>query len=281
MADVVRVLPAGTMDGVAIEAHLDAAAATGFDAVSLRPRHLRSWLAEAPGRRLDRLASLLRQLALGLVELDPVTGWSDPRTWAAGELPGRVVEELDMASVLGATAVTALVLPEEGWDGSAAAEGLSTLCAAAAERGVRVQIEPFGWSPLWSAVEAAALVTRVGAVNAGVLVDTWHHQRRGGDAASLDVIPVDLILGVQASDGPAAPDDLDLRRDCFAARTWPGDPAGQQHPERVLGALLRRGWSGPVGVEVFGPVDDPLQRAARTADALDAMLGATEGWADG
>ncbi len=281
MADVVRVLPAGTMDGVSIEAHLEAAAATGFDAVSLRPRHLRAWLAAEPGRRLDRLAARLRELSLGLAELDPVTGWSDPRTWPTGELPGRVVEELDMASELGAAAVTALVLPEEGWDATAGAEGLSALCAAASERSVRVQIEPFGWSPMWSAVEAAELVVRVGATDAGVMVDTWHHQRGGGDAATLDAVPLELILGLQVSDGPATPLDPDLRRDCFAARTWPGDPAGGQHPERVLGALLARGWSGPVGVEVFGAVDDPLQRAARTADAMDAMLGATEGWCDG
>lgn len=278
---IVRVLPAGTMQGVSIEAHLEAAAATGFDAVSLRPRDVRSWLDEQAGRSVDGLARCLRDSSLGLSELDPVTGWSDPGSWPPTALPTSILDELDMAASLGAVAVTALVLPEEGWDDGAGAEGLARFCAAADERGVLVQIEPFGWSPMWDVRVAADLVTRVGAPNAGVLLDTWHHQRRGGDAAALAAVPVGLILGVQASDGPATSVGPDLRHDCFAARTWPGDPAGELHPERVLASLLQRGWTGPVAVEVFGDVPDPLQRAARTAGALDDMLAGTDRWIDG
>jgi sugar phosphate isomerase/epimerase len=185
---IVRVLPAGTMQGVAVEAHLDAAAATGFDAVSLRPRHLRAWTAEGLGRSLDRLAARLRELSLGVAELDPVVGWSDPRQWAESAVPERILDELEMA-------------------------------------------------------------------------------------ATLEALAVDEILGLQVSDGPAEPVGADLQEDCFVARTWPGDPAGELHPERVLAALVARGWSGPVSVEVFGDGSgDPAARARRAADALDVML---------
>src|SRR3954468_15749685 len=95
-----RVLPAGSMDGVPVEAHLDAAAATGFGAVSLRPRHLRAWTDEVPGRTLEGLAARLRELSLGVSELDPVTGWSDPRTWTSVAVPDRIAAELDMAATL-------------------------------------------------------------------------------------------------------------------------------------------------------------------------------------
>src|SRR5689334_4665409 len=138
---LIRVLPAGTMDGVPVEAHLEAAAGAGFDAVSLRPRHLRAWLEERPERSLGQLAARLRSLALGVSELDPVMGWSDPRTWTGATLPDAIEAELDMAATVGAVAVTALVAPGEPWDPGPGAEGLHALCAAAAERGVMVQLE--------------------------------------------------------------------------------------------------------------------------------------------
>jgi sugar phosphate isomerase/epimerase len=274
---VVRVLPAGTMEGVAVEEHLVAAAGAGFDSVSLRPRHLRAWLADRPGRSLDHVAALVHELALGVCELDPVTGWCDPSTWPASGVPHQILEELDMAAAVGAAAVSALVLPGERWERGAGVEAMGRLCAAAGERGVAVQIEAFGWSPLWDVREAAAVARATGAANAGVVVDTWHHQRRGGDVAEVEAVPAHLVRGVQVSDGPATPVVADLREDCFAARTWPGDPGGELHPERVLGSLLGRGWTGPVAVEVFGAAGDPFQRAARAADALDALLARTEG----
>jgi len=270
---IVRVLPAGTMQGVAVEAHLDAAAATCFDAVSLRPRHLRAWTTEGPGRSLHRLAARLRELSLGVAELDPVVGWSDPRRWEESALSERILDELEMAATLGAVAVTALVAPGEAWEPGPGTEGLAALCAAAADRGLLVQVEPFGWSALGEVTEAAAAIREIGAPNAGVLVDTWHLDRRGGDAATLEALAVDEILGLQVSDGPAEPVGADLQEDCFVARTWPGDPAGELQPERVLAALVARGWSGPVSVEVFGDGSgDPVGRARRAAEALDAML---------
>lgn len=272
-AELVRVLPAGSMEGVSIEAHLEAAAATGHGAVSLRPRHVRAWCDGPRGRSLGRLADLLGELGLGVSELDPVTGWSDPRLWPTTQLPAAVLEDLDTAAALGAVAVTALVAPGESWTPGPGVAGLDALCAAARQRDVLVQIEPFGWSDLWDITEAVAAVEEVGADNAGVLVDTWHLDRRGGGVATVDALPVARVLGLQVSDGPAAPAGADLREDCVTARTWPGSPEGALHPERVLASLLDRGWCGPVGVEVFGDASpDPLARARRAAAAFDAML---------
>ena len=244
--------------------HLEAAAAAGFDAVSLRPRHLRSWLADGGGRDLDALAARLRTLSLGVSELDPVMGWSDPRDWSSAGLPDPIREELDMAATVGAVAVTALVAPGEPWEPGPGAEGLLALCAAAADRGVLVQVEPFGWSALWDVVAAAEVIREIGAPNAGVLIDTWHLQRRGGGPATVAALEVGEVLGLQIADGPARPATDDLQVDCFAARTWPGAD-GEMQPELVLLALLERGWSGPVAVEVFGDASaDPTgQRPPR------------------
>src|SRR4051812_4398146 len=165
---IVRVLPAGTMSGVEIDAHLEAASAAGFDAVSLRPADVRGWVAERPGRSVDGLAARLRTAALGLSELDPVTGWSDPGRWPSRALPAALLDDLDLAAAVGAAAVTALVAPGEPWDDGRGTEGLARLCEAAAERGVAVQVEPFAWSELWDLEVAAAAVAGTGAPHAGV-----------------------------------------------------------------------------------------------------------------
>jgi sugar phosphate isomerase/epimerase len=244
--------------------------------VSLRPGHLRAWYAAAPGRTLEELAVRLGDLGLGVSELDPVMGWSDPRSWSTDQLPDGILEELDMASAVGARAVTALVAPGETWDPGPGVAGFAALCAAASARGVDVQIEPFGWSELWDVVEAVAVTEQVGSDHAGVMVDTWHLARRGGGVATVASLPVERVLGLQVSDGPAVPRSADLREDCFSARTWPGDRGAELRPELILGALLDAGWSGPVAVEVFGTEPpDPLDRARRAASALDAVLTAT------
>jgi sugar phosphate isomerase/epimerase len=270
-----RVLPAGTVEGVPVEVHLEVAAATGHDAVSLRPAHLRAWCGEAHGRTLEELAARLDDLGLVVSELDPVMGWSDPCPWPGGRLPDGILADLDMAAAVGARAVTALVAPGEAWDRGPGVAGFAALCAAAGDRGVDVQIEPFGWSELWDVVEAVAVTEQVDSARAGVMVDTWHLARRGGGVATVASLPVERVMGLQVSDGPAAPRSADLREDCFSARTWPGEPTGELHPELILESLLGRGWSGPVAVEVFGTEPpDPLDRARRSARAFDAVLDA-------
>lgn len=271
---VVAVLPAGTMNGVALETHLEAAAASGHALVSLRPRHVRAWTATGPGHTTEALVARLDELGLGVAELDPVTGWHDPRRWPTVELPGDVLDDLDLAAAVGARAVTALVMPGEPWDREAGVDGLGLLAAAAVERGLLVQVEPFAWSALWDIVEAAEVAARCGAPNAGVLIDNWHLQRRGGSATTLDAVPVESVVGVQISDavaaGPMAPDQLAADS---SNRLFPGDPAGGLRPEGVLGSLLRRGWTGPVAIEVFaGEPTDPLKRARRAADSFRAVV---------
>ena len=269
-AGVVRVLPAGTMQGVSIEDHLEAAAAARFDAVSLRPRHVRAWTAEGGGRSPERLASRLRGLSLGVAELDPLLGWSDPRQWPGTALPDPVGADLDLAAGLGARAVTALVAPGEGWETGPGIEGLAALCSAAAERALLVQLEPFGWSALGTVEVAARAVRATGAQNAGLMVDTWHLTRAGGGVSTVDRLAVGEVLALQVADGAVRPEHADPAEDNRRGRRWPGD--GEQHPEHILASLSARGWAGPVAVEVFGDATpDPVGRARRAAHSLDRL----------
>ena len=265
------------MEGVGVEAHVEAAAAAGFDAISLRPRHVRRWLDGGPGRTLRGLVSTVVGHGIAVAELDPVMGWNDPAGRPGGVLPGQVVEDLDLAAALGAAAVTALVGPGEPWDHGAGIDGLGALAEAALARGVRVQVEPFGWSALHDLREAAAVARAVGRPGVGVMVDTWHLDRAGGGPRAVDELAVEEVLGLQVSDGPARPTDEDLAADCFDSRAWPDDPAGELRPDRVVAALRRRGWAGPVAPEVFGDASaDPRGRARRAALSLDGLLLASE-----
>jgi sugar phosphate isomerase/epimerase len=269
---IVAVLPAGTVEGVGLDVHLEVAAASGHGAVSLRPRHVAEWGLAGGGRSPAALARRLDDLGLLLAELDPVVGWSDPRRWPTGALPGEVLAVLDLAATLGARAVTALVGPDERWDAEAGLDGLGSLCRAAAERGVLVQVEPFGWSQLWDLAEAAAAVRQAGGPGDGVMVDSWHLQRRGGGRATVAALAVDEVVGVQLSDGPSGSTADDLAADNRTARRFPGEPGGEHHPEAILASLLGRGWRGPVGVEVFGDASaDPVGRARRAARSLAAL----------
>jgi sugar phosphate isomerase/epimerase len=270
------------MEGVTIDVHLEAASASGHGGVSLRPRHVAQWCAGGAGRSLAALAGRLEGSGLLVAELDPVTGWSDPRLWPTLALPEEVLDVLDTAAALGARAVTALVAPGERWEPEAGAEGLGRLCAAAAERGVRVQVEPFGWSELWDVAEAAAVVGRVGGPGDGVMLDSWHLRRRGGGPADVDALDVGAVVGLQLSDGPAAATGADLAADNRTGRRFPGEAGGEQRPEAVLASLVRRGWQGPVAIEVFGDASaDPSARAVCAADAFRTVVTATRRLIDG
>lgn len=109
-----------------LDDHIGAASAAGFDAISLRPSDVGHWLAD--GRTLDALRGSIDDARLTVAELDPVTGWACPQRDERGvALPDELRLHLEWAAVLGASNVTALVLPEEPWTSAADPRGLRTL----------------------------------------------------------------------------------------------------------------------------------------------------------
>lgn len=258
---ITTVLSVGTMGGIDVDTYLDAAAAAGFAAVSLRPPGIDAWT--AAGHSLASLRRRLGDLGLALAEVDPVTGWS------GGTVAPTSPRILDVAAALGARAVSALVLPDEHADEPALTEGFAALCDEASHRGLLVQLEAFAWSPVRS-LALAGRITREPA-NGGVLVDTWHVARAGEGVADVAALDTDQVLALQVSDGPATPAVDDIVVDCIRHRRWPGE--GRLDPGRIVGTLLARGWSGPVGVEVFGSAADaPVARAHRAHRSLLGLL---------
>jgi len=273
-----RVLPCGTMQGVPVEAFVEAAAIAGFDAVSFSPRMVQAWLSESSGRTVADLRSLVDGAGLSVSELDPVAGWHDaPRSPSGVELPAETRRTMAWAAELGAARVTALVLPGEVHEVGPASEGLTALVELGAELGVAVQVEPFAWSSLHGLAEAAAMARAAGpAERVGLMVDTWHLVQAGGGPAAAAELEVERVHGVQLADGVVAKAGTDLAAENRTERRWPGE--GSLHPEQVLADLAARGWRGPVGVEVFGPVGAAsLPRARRARAALDLVLDQVSG----
>jgi sugar phosphate isomerase/epimerase len=251
----------------------------GFDGLSIRPPDVRAWLSAAPGRTPAALRRRLADAGLILTELDPIMSWyTPPADRESAQLEADAAESvalLDLAAELGATALSTLVRPGADWDPRLGAESVRALADQAAQRGLLVQLEPFSWSPLRTLDAAWELVTAAGSpLNLGLLVDTWHLDRSGAGPSILDRIDVDRVYGVQVSDGPVERTGPDLAADNRTGRRWPGE--GDLHPERPLGQLTRRGWTGPVGVEVFGPApSDPLAHAREAKASLDRLLALT------
>ena len=144
-----------------------------------------------------------------------------------------------------------------------------------------MQLEPFAWLALWDIAEAAEVVARCGAANAGVLVDNWHLQRRGGSAATLDAVPVELVLGLQLSDAARPTASLRALAPDSQNRLFPGDPAGALRPGGA-GRTAAPGLVGPIGGDrgVRGRAHRSAQARPPRRRLLPCCSGGGEPWED-
>ncbi|GAA2410316.1 hypothetical protein GCM10010191_18880 [Actinomadura vinacea] len=122
-------------------------------------------------------------------------------------------------------------------------------CAAMfAEAGAGMAVE---FSPLGTVTSISAaldVVEAAGADRAGVLIDSWHFFRGDSTWDQLERVSLDRIAYVQFSDAPAPVSD-NAMKETINRRVMPGD--GTFELDRFASALLERGWSGLVSVEVL------------------------------
>ena len=137
-----------------------------------------------------------------------------------------------------------------GADGSfdEAAVRFGQLCDRAAEHGATVGLEFLPFTNIVDAADALAVVEAAGRANGGVCVDIWHHVRGANDLDLIRRIPTELIVGVQMSDGPAAPASADYKDDCLRHRVPPGE--GTFDVDGFVTTLLDLGVDRPWDLEV-------------------------------
>lgn len=127
-----------------------------------------------------------------------------------------------------------------------AVDRFAALCAVAAEYGLIVDIEFVPFTAVRTIGDAAALVRRSGAANAGILFDMIHHLRGGGDRAAL-AAHRRLVRQVQLCDAPAeAPGTKgDRIRQTLRHRLLPGEGGAD-----IAGALGELRPDVPFSLEV-------------------------------
>jgi sugar phosphate isomerase/epimerase len=227
---------------------IDGAAAGSFQAVSVLARtHRRArakeWLSDADMRQL------LDDNGLAVTEMEAVGDWLAPygrpaRPWL--EPVYSLTECLDAGAALGAGTLVATHFGNVP-SLEQAGEAFASVCDQSLGYGMDVSLEFVPFSGIKDVAMAWRIVELAGRANAGVLVDSWHHYRGGGDNDALSAVTGDRVLAVQLSDALVEPQG-DLIDD-VTHRLLPGE--GALGVVELIQTLDKMGVDAPVGIEVF------------------------------
>lgn len=147
------------------------------------------------------------------------------------------------------------------------ADNFAAVCQLAAGYGLRVDLEFMRWRHIGNLQQAVALIAAAGQANGGVLLDTLHLFRSGGDVAAVAELDRRNIHGVQWCDAPAqAPTGEGILREAREGRL----PAGQG--ELPLAGLLE-----VLAPEVHWSVEVPCQ-AMGAPERLAQAFSLTRAW---
>ena len=254
-----------TVDGATPVAHVELAAAAGFDAAGVRilpPTHLVDQPAVVgDDAAVAALAAACRQTGVDLLDAEVMS--LTPETDAAA-----LTRMADTAATLGFRFVQTVV---EDTDYERAADKLGCLADAARAAGIGVALEFMAFRPLQTMAGALALIDATGADNIGLVIDALHLDRSGGRVADVAALPESRIAMVQLCDAPAArPADEALATEARSGRLHPGEGA---LPLTDLLDVLPDGL--PIGLEVPHPGFAGLphrERATRTMEAFRKFL---------
>lgn len=249
------------ISGQAVLSLAAAASSAGFDGVWLWDMH-HEW-AVADGISSDEFVGRHRDLGLDVPCVEVIMDWAQPDDSPASE------RTLTVASKVGASHI--IVLTPAMPPIADAAKRLAALCDRAADRGLRVGVEPVPWHGVADVATAAQLFDATGRDNLGLVLDLWHwHRAPGGpDLEPLRRFPADRIELLQFDDALADPWPEALP-ETLTARQLPGE--GCIDIDAVLDVLDARGATPKVAAEVFST---KLTELGPDAMAV-AVFGATQ-----
>ncbi len=261
------VLCSGTVRDASLVDTVRAAAAAGFDGVSL---YHREYVAARDAGWTDAaIVALLDGEGVALAELDGTM------RWLPGDRRGPAFEEfVDVAAGLGARSITVIETEGRGVGSDlpldVVGERFAAVCDRAAPAGLLAHVEYFPTSGVPDSSTAAAVVRAANRDNGGVLCDLWHHVR--GPDAGAPAFGDAPLLGVQVSDvASVAADDLGF--EMMHGRLLPG--TGVADLTGLLHALRAAGCAAPIEVEVYSDdlaARDPVDAARLTHVAFTAVL---------
>jgi 2-keto-myo-inositol isomerase len=142
------------------------------------------------------------------------------------------------------------------------ADYLRPVCAAAAEFGCRLAIEPLGGHALIPGCEEAlAVIERAGQPNLGLMWDFFHYYKSNVPLETIRQIPLDKLWLVHVDDAPALPRETLRDPD----RVYPGQ--GVLPLPHYFATLRKLGYTGPISVELFNQdyYQQPIDEITRNA----------------
>ena len=265
-----------------LRAKLELAEAGGFRGISLWPTDYLQ--ARDEGLSDAAIRRLLADHRVEIAELDTLLTWLPGGQPAPGLSAreraafGASAEQFfALADALGARSLNLATAPGLAPSFDTLVDRFGRVCEDAAAHGLLVVLEFLPFSEVRDAATAQRIVDAAGCANGGIMFDSWHHFRGGGDAAGIRALRGACVQGIQLNDAPAAP-EADLVTASMTSRLAPGDGA------IPLAAWLREldatGCRAPVGVEVFSTALaalPPKELGRRLGDATRRVLAQARG----
>jgi sugar phosphate isomerase/epimerase len=246
------------------EAHLEAAAVAGFDALAPDIFWLRAL--EKEGVPLATLSAAMGDRGLACMEIAGLAIGSVEQTTSELEENLRYARELDAEFVntrIVEAIDTAVVARVKG-----AAVALRE--GGARNGGTRVALEFSRGSKLTGVAEGQALVEAVEEEGVGVTLDTWHFflHPGGPDWASLEALPIEQLANVQLSDGVPY-EEGEFGKATMDRRQIPG--RGGFDLRRCAALLADRGFDGAVVLEVLNADERGRSVADYAASSFESL----------
>ena len=246
-----------------------AAAAAGFDRIELWTHDL-----DAFGGTPEDLGAEFAARSVGVLDFQVLRDFDGATDAAREGKRAEALHHLDLAVRLGAPMVLVAASTDPDSQADRIVDDLRWLAERARERGLRVAYESLAWSTRSTTlVEAWARVREADRENLGIVIDPFHVFVHGRTADDLEGIPADRVFLVQLSDLPHTVTPDVVIETARHHRLLPGE--GTFDLRSVLVRLLRDGYDGPIGIEVFNDVmkaSDPVLVAQRAMLALRSVL---------
>lgn len=268
------VLWAATVRNRSLTDRLIAANAGGFQAQSVFPSHITSWLGE--GLSLAEIRDQARAGGAPITILDPFTrwlpSWQLPAYMNADERAFQITDEhtfFEYAAELEVESMSVIDGIGQRNDLSDVITAFQRMCDRARELNMRVQIEfmPFGSIP--DLATGWEIVRRADRDNGGLVLDTYHYFRGYPDLALLATLPGEKFFAVQVCDAAEAVQGGSLYADQMHSRVAPGE--GNFPLTELMRTLHAIGGLTQVGPELFSDAADALPAAELGAHVAEAM----------
>jgi sugar phosphate isomerase/epimerase len=267
------VLCAMSMVPIGLRDLADAAAAAGFDAITVvgsvyHRGRTRDGLSDADMR------ALLADRGLVVTDVESAGCWLSPPDAAPERWRPRSSDD-EMIRIAEALGARTLVATHFGTPttAEAAADAFGRLCDKAAEADLQVSLEFPAMATIRDVAMAWDVVRLADRPNGGILVDIWHHRRSSNDDAALARVPPERITSLQLTDGAASP--VGSLEEDVLVRGLPGE--GDFGVVDLVRTLAAAGVTAPVGVETWDEQllgQGPAAAASRLAESVRSVLSA-------